>query len=160
MVEDCLVPNGNSSSSSSSSNTTTSSLRSEVVVSLAASAKRDASRPDDSPTVMEFKTTGTVKSWNLTQTYFEFLQESYPDLDILAECRKAKAYYDANGLKTANGMKRALVKWMNNAIRFGSNGKNHNHYRNGGIRPLEKRELCSSPERMQEVWDSNPEEVV
>lgn len=102
---------------------------------------------------MEFATTGTQKTWILRKAYLNFLTESYPDLDVLAECRKAKAYYDANGLKTAQGMKKALVNWLNRAVEYRKNGKGSN---GSNLRPIEKRELCSTPKVMEEFQNSVP----
>lgn len=101
---------------------------------------------------MEFATTGTQKTWILRKGYLGYLQEAYTELDVLAECRKAKAYYDANGLKTASGMKKALVNWLNRAVQYGSNGKGNR----GAMRPLEKREFCSNPKVVKEFLDSVP----
>lgn len=61
-------------------------------------------------------------SWALTAEQVDKWQRLYQGLDVLAEARKALAWVEANGCKTAGGMTKFLVKWLNNAIdrSFGS----------------------------------------
>jgi hypothetical protein len=58
------------------------------------------------PAVLTFPCNGTPQTWDLTQTRIDEWKKLYPGLDILAECRKALAWVEANGRKTASGMRR------------------------------------------------------
>lgn len=56
------------------------------------------------------------KTWGLTGSQTDEWREAYPGLDVLAECRKARVWLAAQGhLKTAPGMPRFLVSWLNKA---------------------------------------------
>ena len=68
-------------------------------------------------TVLAFPTIGAVKTWPLQALQIERWQALYPTVDVLAECRKALAWIDANPSKrkTAKGMPRFLVHWLNTA---------------------------------------------
>lgn len=123
----------------------------------AASAKRGAEPDDKGPPVMEFATTGTQKTWILRKGYLDYLQEAYTELDVLAECRKAKAYYDANGLKTASGMKKALVNWLNRAVEYGANGRKG---KGSAMRPIEKREMEKSQKATESFYSTFKEITV
>ena len=66
--------------------------------------------------VLIFPTVGTkAQQWPLTQAHLDEWTALYPGLDVLAECRKALAWVQANNLKrkTPGGMKTFLVKWLN-----------------------------------------------
>lgn len=80
------------------------------------SATHSSSEPKSAPerVVMVFPTVGKSRAWELTQSRVDTLHEAYPDLDIVAECRKALAWIDANPSKkkTPNGMPRFLQGWM------------------------------------------------
>ena len=65
------------------------------------------------PAVLVFKAQGKPESWNLTQPDIDQWASDYPSLDVLAECRKARNWLDANGPRTAKGTKRFLVNWLN-----------------------------------------------
>jgi len=69
------------------------------------------------PPVLEFPTVGAQKVWFLMQADVDEWQRLYPNVDILAECRKALAYVRAKPAKrkTARGMPSALVRWFNRA---------------------------------------------
>lgn len=67
------------------------------------------------PPVLEFPTDGDPKTWALTQSQVDEWAGLYPGLDILTESRKAMAWVKANRRKTARGMKRFLVGWLNRA---------------------------------------------
>ena len=68
-------------------------------------------------TVLEFSTIGAVQTWPLQTLQVDRWQTLYPTLDVMAECRKALAWTDANPSKrkTAKGMPRFLVHWLNRA---------------------------------------------
>ena len=75
-----------------------------------------------SPAVLIYPTTGKgPKEWPLTQTHLGELSGCYPGIDVLAECRKALAWCNANSKKrkTATGMPAFLVNWLNNATNRG-----------------------------------------
>lgn len=63
--------------------------------------------------LLTFPCSGSPKSWELSESQLTAWKELYPQLDVLAECRKALAWVKANTKKTANGMPRFLVKWFN-----------------------------------------------
>lgn len=70
---------------------------------------------DSSPVLLSFKTNGKPTFWVLTQNQVDEWGALYPNLDILACCRKAYAWIEANSTKrkTAGGMPKFLVGWLN-----------------------------------------------
>lgn len=78
---------------------------------------RSAETHDVSPVALKFPTDGTPQEWPLTERQIVEWLTLYPSLDVLAECRKARAWIDADPKrrKTAGGMRRFLVNWLNNA---------------------------------------------
>ena len=73
------------------------------------------------PPVLTFPVVGQKgPTWDLSQAQIDAWQQSYPDVDILAECRKALAWVQANRRKTARGMPRFLVAWLNRATNASS----------------------------------------
>lgn len=64
--------------------------------------------------VMVFEVRGKTKTWGLSRAHIEKLEECFPDLDVLALCRKAKGWVEANPArkKTATGMAAFLWGWM------------------------------------------------
>lgn len=66
------------------------------------------------PPVLTFPTDGKIKEWGLTEDYLAEMRDAYPSVDVLAECRKALAWVNANPSrrKTARGMKSFLLAWM------------------------------------------------
>lgn len=72
----------------------------------------------DSPTALEFPCNGESSTWKLTVKQVETWAALYPGLDVEAECRKALAWVSSGGAgtrKTARGMPRFLVSWLNRA---------------------------------------------
>lgn len=67
------------------------------------------------PPVLVFDCRGEPSKWGLTSEQVQAWQDLYQGLDVLAECRKALAWTQANGGKTAGGMTRFLVTWLNRA---------------------------------------------
>lgn len=69
------------------------------------------------PAVLIFPCDGVVDQWGLTAEQTDEWQSLYPNIDVAAECRKALAWIKANRdkQKTANGMSRFLVRWLNKA---------------------------------------------
>ena len=80
-------------------------------------AKKIASKPP-SPILLVFPCVGKRPEWPLTQEKTGEWRSLYPGLDILAECRKALAWIDANPSrrKTFTGMPGFLVRWFSRAI--------------------------------------------
>lgn len=73
--------------------------------------------------VLVFSCRGEPSQWALTAERVENWGKLYPGLDVLAECRKALAWTEAHPKKTAGGMSRFLVTWLNRATNSGS-GRN------------------------------------
>jgi hypothetical protein len=67
------------------------------------------------PPVMIFECSGIDRTWELTHSQLTEWSDAYPAMDVLAECRKAKAWLSVHPKKTASGMPRFLVKWLNRA---------------------------------------------
>ena len=67
------------------------------------------------PPVLTFPVVGVNgRSWVLTADHLSRWVSAYPTLEVLAECRKALAWVEATGRrKTARGMPRFLVGWLN-----------------------------------------------
>jgi hypothetical protein len=73
--------------------------------------------------VIEFSTVGKgAKTWGLTLEQIESWRSAYPGVDVEGECRKALAWTEANHRKTASGMPRFLVSWLNRVVDRGRNG--------------------------------------
>jgi len=68
----------------------------------------------EEPTLLMFPCDGEPSSWNLVQSLVTKWAALYPHLDIMAECRSALGWIDANPdrRKTFDGMKRFLVGWF------------------------------------------------
>lgn len=66
-----------------------------------------------SPSVLTFPTNGSgPPTWDLTEAQVSTWKGLYA-IDVEAECRKALAWVNANGKKTARGMPKFLVGWLN-----------------------------------------------
>lgn len=80
-----------------------------------ASAEPEAS----SPPVLMFPVVGAgEKHWPLREAQVAEWVEAYPGTDVLAECRRALAWVNASPAKrkTAGGMRRFLVGWLNRGV--------------------------------------------
>lgn len=66
---------------------------------------------------MKFPCVGAQREWQLTDDQIAAWQQIYPWLNVDRECAKAWAWIDAvpSRRKTARGMKRYLVAWLNRA---------------------------------------------
>jgi hypothetical protein len=65
-----------------------------------------------------FSTIGTgARSWTLTNEQAARWQASFPGVDVMAECQRALAWVEADPRRrrTARGMPRFLVAWLNRA---------------------------------------------
>ena len=78
-------------------------------------AKPTTKPPSVENPVLEFPCVGQQKIWGLAESQISGWSELYPSLDVLAECRKALAWVQANERKTASGMPKFLVRWLNKA---------------------------------------------
>jgi len=81
---------------------------------------------DSEPLVMAFTVVGTgPKSWSLTQDRLDAWTDAYPGVDVYAECKKARAWLDANPTKrkTAKGMAKFLNGWMARSVDSGKAAK-------------------------------------
>jgi len=70
------------------------------------------------PPVMTFPTSGVGgKAWHLSQSQIDVWVSAFPGLDVMAECRKALVWCDANAAKrkTPGGMPRFLAAWLTKA---------------------------------------------
>jgi hypothetical protein len=82
-------------------------------------AEGSAEPSNGSVPLLEFPTVGTKgKTWGLSATQRAAWQGMYPGLDVFGECQRARAWLDANPerRKTASGMPRFLVNWLNRAV--------------------------------------------
>lgn len=78
------------------------------------------------PSVMEFPTVGKIQVWGLTQSKVDEYAATYPSLDVLQECRKARQWSIDNpaNRKTHSGMTKFLNGWMARAQNSGrANGQ-------------------------------------
>jgi len=66
--------------------------------------------------LLDFVTRGKVKTWSFTQSKLDELSEAFPDLDILATAKQARAWLAAKPrrTKTAEGMPAFLYRWISN----------------------------------------------
>lgn len=73
------------------------------------------------PAELTFPTSGKPDSWDLTHAQVSEWQRLYDGLDVRAECRKALAWVTSTTghKKTAGGMARFLVNWLNRATNAG-----------------------------------------
>lgn len=77
---------------------------------------------DPAPALLVFPIIGRgAKTWPLTAEYVAELAGDYPGLDVLGECRSARAWCVANPnrQKTARGMPAFIVNWLNRAVKGG-----------------------------------------
>jgi hypothetical protein len=75
-------------------------------------------RPETAPAVivtavLTFPTDGNPREWDLTEAKVKEFREAFPSLDVVAECRKALAWVQANPTKrkTPRGMPGCLFRW-------------------------------------------------
>lgn len=82
------------------------------------SVSSEAAIATSEPPVLTFPTNGIGgKTWHLTQSQIDVWVSAFPGLDVMAECRKAWAWCDANApkRKTPGGMPRFLASWLTKA---------------------------------------------
>lgn len=87
--------------------------------------RKTASDDDDDEPVLMYPTVGVEREWVLSQSFLKKLNGLYPALDVLTEAKKALAWLIANPSrrKTARGMPRFLVNWLNRANDKGASPK-------------------------------------
>jgi hypothetical protein len=95
---------------------------SNLVKTESAAVREDASAPPDP--VLAFPCAGKTPAWTLTEGHIATWAGLYEGLKVEAECRKALAWIlaDTKRRKTAGGMERFLVGWLNRANDNGSHG--------------------------------------
>lgn len=73
-------------------------------------------------TVLSYPCRGNPKQWALTEEQVGKWKALYPGLDVVGCCRKALAWCEANPkrCKTAKGMPKFLVNWINNEVDRGT----------------------------------------
>jgi hypothetical protein len=84
--------------------------------------KNESAEPPDGDSapidrvILTFPTTGPVRSWELTEAQLGAWVRLFPNLDVMAECRKALAWILAHPTKhkTARGMPAFIVRWLSN----------------------------------------------
>jgi len=64
---------------------------------------------------LQFPVVRPVSTWTLTPEQVAAWVTAFPRLDVPGECRHALAWICANKPKTARGMARFLVGWLNRA---------------------------------------------
>ncbi len=57
--------------------------------------------------------------WYLTAEQVRRWEETYPDLDVLGEARRARDYLEAKGPRTSDGMPVFLLNWFNRGVNSG-----------------------------------------
>ena len=99
--------------------------------------------PEASAAVLQFQCSGTDALWPLTQAMIDGWTEAYPAVDVLAECRKAKAWEDSNpkNRKTFDGHARFLNAWM---------AKAQNQARTVSV---QGQPALPAPEKPRSTWD-------
>lgn len=78
----------------------------------------DRNASSTEPVLLAFPTVGTDgPEWRLRRVQVQEWQQAFPGLDVLAECRKALAWINANTgrRKTVRGMPKFLVAWLTRA---------------------------------------------
>jgi len=95
------------------------SASADVSSELARPPTSEAAEPKPPPAdvVLVFPCAGKAAEWPLTQRQIDAWVAAYPGVDVMAECRKAWAWVEASPKrrKTAAGMPRFLVAWLNRA---------------------------------------------
>lgn len=95
------------------------SASADVSSELARPPTSEAAEPKPPPAdvVLVFPCAGKAASWPLNQRQIDAWVAAYPGVDVAAECRKAWAWVEASPKrrKTAAGMPRFLVAWLNRA---------------------------------------------
>lgn len=120
----------------------------EVEVSSARSQAIDAKPPPEqvgsSPPFLVFPTRGKVDAFSVTEQDVAEYERLYSGLDVRCELRKALAWIRASPdrMKTAKGMPRFIVNWLNRAVDHArGTPRGLTATANGGLSDLERRNL-------------------
>lgn len=114
-----LQPEGQPNGNSAYCDLHTASSKEQKIKSVSSEAAEIAT---SEPPLLVFPVIGKGdKTWPLTAAYVAELAGDYPGLDVLGECRSARAWCVANPTKrkTAKGMPAFLVNWLNRAVKGG-----------------------------------------
>lgn len=96
----------------------------EKDISLSSENPTSKPEPEEPLTEHTFTTSGNPREWTLTQAKLDQWTEAYPGVDVPGEMRKAVQWTDAaTKRKTARGMPRFLVNWLNRATDNGRGQK-------------------------------------
>lgn len=89
-------------------------------------AKVSEPQSDDSLIVFDFPIRGKLKRWHLTKSKVAEYERTYPGLDVLGECRRARQWCIDNKekQKTAQGMPAFLSRWLTRACDRPANERN------------------------------------
>ena len=84
--------------------------------------RTDESEDPSGPVLMQFPCKGNPNQWPLHQSKLREYEETFPDIDIIAECRKARQWCVDNPRKrkTTGGMTRFLSSWITSANNKGT----------------------------------------
>ena len=96
----------------------------------------------DEPAVIVFPCNGDQSEWPLVQSQIDKWAALYQGVDILGEMKKALAWVEANGRKTARGMPRFCVAWLAKANDRGPQRPKYNTP-SGPVRPPSTAELLA-----------------
>lgn len=112
-----------------------------VSVSVSVPVSVESVEADASTPVASFPCVGRDPQWALLDAQVQEWAALYPNLDVLDECRKALAWIQANQghRKTAKGMPRFLVGWLNRSVERGG-----------------RRQAVSAPARRMEPVNDTP----
>lgn len=90
-----------------------------------AAAEQAVPAPPSGDVVLVFPTAGKAPEWPLTAAKVVEYREAFPDLDVLAECRRALQWCrdKKTKRKTARGMPGFLLSWLSDAQDRGRGGK-------------------------------------
>ena len=84
--------------------------REEKKQKLAPSAAEPPAASPPSPAVLMFPCSGPVKAWGLTQEQADRWREQFPAIDVLAVCRQAQAWAEANPDKRKTAKR--MASWL------------------------------------------------
>jgi hypothetical protein len=79
--------------------------------------KKETEEPDTSGIILSYPTNGAEPQYHLRENQLHAWSAVYPSINVLQECQKAMIWLQANqsNRKTAAGMPRFLVNWLNRA---------------------------------------------
>lgn len=122
-----------------------SALRPEAELALGSGpAPSENSRPSGDQAFLVYPTRGTPPEFVLTSRQVEHFEGLYMGIDVRQELLKALAWLEASPerRKTARGMPRFLVNWLNRAVDYARNGKGKTGPATGSCGLFEDRNLA------------------